>query len=169
MKGRTKIGQFMYNFTDKVCKKIMKHKWLIYLLNYTWGILTTIAGWVMYGFCLLFLRKHIGEKGKFMHCHYLTIFDRWGGLEMGINFFTDKTPSLHTQCHECGHTIQNALYGPLFIFLIAIPSAIRYWYRELYTRKHKQDPNFYLPSYNLIWFEGSASDLGTYYHNNFKK
>lgn len=44
MKERTKIGQFMYNFTDKVCKKIMKHKWLIYLLNYTWGILTTIAG-----------------------------------------------------------------------------------------------------------------------------
>lgn len=73
---RTKVGQFMYDLADKACKKIMKHKWLIYLLNYTWGILTTLAGWVMYGFCLLFLRGKIGEKGKFMHCHYLTIFER---------------------------------------------------------------------------------------------
>ena len=101
--------------------------------------LTTLTGWVMYGFCLLFLRKYVGEKGKFMHCHYLTVFDHWGGLEMGINFFTDRQPSLHTQCHECGHTIQNALYGPFFIFLIGIPSAVRYWYQAIRSRKGLQN------------------------------
>ena len=164
MQERTKIGQCMYNITDKICKRIMKHKWLIYLLNYTWGILTTIAGWVVYGFCWLFLKKHITEKGKFMHCHYLRIFKSWGGLEMGMNFLCDETAPLSTKCHECGHTIQNALYGPFFIFLIAIPSAIRYWAREFQSRKGKQ-----LKDYNFIWFEGSASDLGTYYYNNFNK
>lgn len=161
---RTMIGQFMYNVTDKICKGIMKHRWLIYLLNYTWGILTTTAGWVVYGFCLLFLKKHIGERGKFMHCHYLTIFDHWGGLSVGITFLTDKQAWLPTQRHECGHTIQNALYGPLFIFLIAIPSAIRYWQQEIRSRKGLQNK-----PYDLIWFEQSASDLGTYYYDTFKK
>ena len=151
----------MYNFTDKACKKIMKHKWLIYLLNYTWGILTTLAGWMMYGFCLLFLKKHIGENGKFMHCRYLTIFDHWGGLSMGMDFFTDRQPSLHTQCHECGHTLQNALFGPFWIFIVGIPSAIRYWYQTIRSRKGLQNK-----PYDLIWYEGSASDLGTYYYNN---
>lgn len=162
--NRSWIGWFMYNITDLICKKIMKHRWLIYLLNYTWGIITTLIGWLIYIFCLLFLKKYITEKGKFMHCHYIRIFNHWGGWEMGINFLCDTSSSELIKYHECGHTIQNALYGPLFIIIIWIPSAIRYWFREFQIRKGKK-----LKEYDAIWFEGSASDLGKYYYDNFKK
>ena len=60
--------------------------------------------------------------------------------------------------HESGHGIQNAIMGPLFIFLVAIPSAARYWYRELkFNRKGLTPPT----AYDAIWFEGSATYLGT--------
>lgn len=45
-------------------------------------------------------------------------------------------------------------------FVISIPSAIRYWYREILSRvdfqKYKQ-----LPDYDAIWFEGQATRWGS--------
>jgi hypothetical protein len=32
----------------------------------------------------------------------------------------------HCVEHECGHTFQNAIFGPFAIFLVFIPSFIRY-------------------------------------------
>jgi hypothetical protein len=62
--------------------------------------------------------------------------------------------------HECGHGLQNIMFGPLFIFIIFIPSCIRYWYRELrYERKGIMPPT----SYDSIWFEGWATELGKKY------
>ncbi len=62
--------------------------------------------------------------------------------------------------HEFGHSIQNCYWGILFPFLIAIPSALRYWYRTLTVHcgiKKIQD----LPAYHAIWFEAQADRLGT--------
>lgn len=55
--------------------------------------------------------------------------------------------------HEYGHSIQNIIFGPLFPFVIGIPSALRYWYRELNSEK-------ITTPYDAIWFEGWASKLG---------
>jgi hypothetical protein len=68
---------------------------------------------------------------------HLQIGDNWGGLEMGPIFITDKQPTLHIKQHECGHGIQNVVFGPLMPFLVSIPSAIRYWLREMRTQKIK--------------------------------
>ena len=47
--------------------------------------------------------------------------------------------------------------GIIYPFLIGIPSAIRYWYRELkYYRKNKQPST----PYDSIWFEGQATRWG---------
>lgn len=82
---------------------------------------------------------------------------------------TSKEPFLSTLWHEAGHSIQHSLYGPLFIFLIAIPSCIRYWYRNWYAKKHKSDPDYYMKPYDAVWFEASASDLGRKYFDYYNK
>ena len=39
------------------------------------------------------------------------------------------------------------------IFIVMIPSAVRYWYREYIYRKDRE--RYYkLPDYDAIWFEG---------------
>ena len=58
--------------------------------------------------------------------------------------------------HESGHGIQNLLFGPLMPFVVSIPSAIRYWYRE-YLMKVKKIKCWNLPDYDSIWFEGTAT------------
>ena len=144
---RTKYGRFMFNVMLKGSRFLMKHMWLYYLLNYTWGIIMTLIGWIVLGFVRVFLRKKVVEHGKFGPCHYIMLFDNWGGLELGTNFLLannmGKEWTLHTKQHETGHTFQNALLGPLAIFLIFIPSAIRYW---LTTFGKINSP------YDLIWF-----------------
>ena len=39
--------------------------------------------------------------------------------------------------HEFGHSFQNAILGPFMIFLVSIPSAIRYWYQTIRESKGK--------------------------------
>jgi hypothetical protein len=58
--------------------------------------------------------------------------------------------------------LQNLIWGPLFPFVIAIPSAIRYWYRELkYYRKGLYPDT----DYDSIWFEGQATKWGNKVYN----
>ena len=85
--------------------------------------------------------------------------DYWGGFDCGLNFLRDqKSPEAYLNTHEFGHAIaQNTLFGPFFIFLIAIPSAARWWYQEIRERKGKSNK-----PYDSIWFEDSASQCGEY-------
>ena len=148
---RTKAGNTMYSFLQKSTKMLIKHRWLYWLLNFTWGILTTLCGLL-----LSLAMLCIGKKPKRWHSvWYFQIFDKWGGMEMGTMFLRDNSNYISTNNHEYGHTFQNAILGPFFIFIVAIPSAIRYWYQEIRRRQHK--PNV---EYDLIWFEGSATDIG---------
>ena len=161
---RTKYGRFMFNITLKASRFLMKHMWLYYLLNYTWGILTTIGGWLVIGFIKIFFRKKIIELGKHGPCHYLILGNNWGGLELGTNFLVAGGMgdywTQHTKEHESGHTFQNAIWGPLAIFLIFIPSCIRYWMDVKGKLKSE---------YDAIWFEGNATTIGHEYYENYLK
>ena len=159
---RSFIGKFMFNFTLKCSTFLSKHLWLYYLLNYTWGILTVLFGYIILGFIHIFLRNKIADKDTFGPCYFIQIGDNWGGLELGINFILadnmGKEWTLHTKQHELGHTFQNAILGPFFIFLVSIPSAIRYWLHRFNKLNH---------DYDFAWFEGNASYFGNYYYNNY--
>jgi hypothetical protein len=74
----------------------------------------------------------------------------------------DENAGEHTMAHECGHGLQNCIWGPLFPFVIAIPSAVRYWYRE-FLHKHNKAKYVLLPDYDAIWFEGQATKWGKTY------
>ena len=70
---------------------------------------------------------------------YIEIGGNFGGADLGPFCIVSTNPSRHLLNHEFGHAIQNCYFGPLFPFIVAIPSAIRYWYREIIVRTgHKK-------------------------------
>jgi hypothetical protein len=97
-------------------------------------------------------------SGKYGYCWVFKVGDRWGGASLGPVIITGKTFNSHTMKHEHGHAIQNCWFGPFMPFIVCIPSAIRYWYRELrYLRNGKTPPT----AYDDAWFEGQATRVGT--------
>ena len=146
---RSLIGKFMYDVLYAASKTLIKHRWLYWLLNFTWGILTTLCG-LLISLVMLCIGK---KPERFCSIWYFEIFKHWGGMTMGTMFLRDSAIDTSINAHEYGHTFQNAILGPLFIFIVAIPSAIRYWYRKL-SKKTQY-------AYDAIWFEGSATKIGT--------
>ena len=100
---------------------------------------------------------------KFGWTYYFEVGENWGGVELGLVFVCCKNASMHTKMHEFGHTIQNCYFGPLMPFIVSIPSAARYWYREWQRHKGIKD----LPPYDSIWFEGQATTIGIDYYNKY--
>ena len=106
---------------------------IFYILSFTWGILMSLIGLIT-AIALLIT----GHKPCLFHNRiHFKVGDYWGGLEMGPIFITDNQPNLHIKQHECGHGIQNIILGPFMPFVVSIPSAIRYWLREMKTQKSK--------------------------------
>lgn len=91
--------------------------------------------------------------------YIIEIGGNWGGLEIGaIALCGNYSKSLpdwfnHTRAHEFGHNLQQLIFGPFQLFIVMVPSAIRYWYNRLHGLKHP---------YDYIWFEYTASKWG--YH-----
>lgn len=164
----TKYGKFMYDFCEAGTKFLVKHKALYYILAHTWGLLMTLIGYLItlvlliVNLILKLCEKEPLPLNKHYWVYYFNIGKSWGGMEMGTMFLTDRNDHSSTKKHEFGHTFQNCLLGPLFPFLVAIPSATRYWIQEIRWRKGKGSLN---KPYDSIWFEGSATDLGTIAQN----
>lgn len=128
-------------------------KKLYYILNFTWGIIMNIFGLIGASVMLALGKKPIHHAGSivFRTGHY------WGGVSLGIFSFVCEEASQHTLNHEFGHSLQNALYGPAFPFIVAIPSFIRYW--KFTINDKKGIPN--TEKYDDAWFEGQATEWGT--------
>lgn len=123
-------------------------KILYYTLSCTWGVIMTLIGAIvtLFLFCIGYkVHRHGG-------CFYTEIGESWGGLELGLFFLCNKGASKHIKDHEFGHSLQNCIWGPLFPFVIAIPSAIRYWLIEWKI--------IHVKNYDDIWFEGQATKWG---------
>lgn len=133
-----------------------KYKIILWSLSITWGIMMTAVG-LMAAF-ILTITGHKGKINKFGYIHFV-VGKGWGGVNLGPVYITCNDYTDAIEYHEMGHGLQNIIFGPIFPFLIAIPSAIRYWYREFIYRR---DPNKYfsLPDYDSIWFEGQATSFG---------
>ena len=137
---------------------------LFYILSFTWGFIPSFIGLIM------LIPFFISKRYKIYSGRIYGIFpksfgDDWG-FEMGCFYFvannnadvTGMNIGLHM--HECGHGIQNIIFGPLMLLLVSIPSMIRYWYRESKINKGKGSS---LKPYDDIWFEAQASYFGSKY------
>lgn len=132
---------------------MIRNKKVYYTLNYTWGIIMTAIG-----FCIATIARACGVKPqKHAGATYYQFGKNWGGISFGPYFFCGTQASERTKNHEFGHSLQNAIWGPLFIFVIAIPSFIRcqkFNYNILHGIPNKEE-------YDAIWFEGQATEWGT--------
>lgn len=62
----------------------------------------------------------------------------WGGLELGLCFFmTSDSAPYDVKCHEMGHLLQQAIFGPFMPFIVSFPSASRYWLFRIETQKNR--------------------------------
>lgn len=154
-------------------KEGKKEKWEgigFWVASLTWGCLMTLIGAIIALAMLV-----IGKKPRRFHYFiYFSIGEYWGGFNCGPFIFIDgDTAKSHERCvkaygkgsgwalrmiqHETGHGLQNIMLGVFMPFVIAIPSCIRYWYRELRYYRRGKEPK---TEYDAIWFEGWATNLG---------
>ena len=129
---------------------------LFYIVQWTWGILMNIVGL----FCLLFAwitGEKIRRCGPYIYMY--SKYCKGGSFSVGmfvvLSYYGDSSMP-----HEMGHGIQNMIFGPLMPFIVAIPSVIRFWYREYKIRKGQ---GAQLPPYDSIWYERTATQWGTKY------
>lgn len=134
-------------------KQILKI--LYWILSLTWGAILSIPGLI--GLFILWIAGCPIIKNGFSYI--VVVGNNWGGLNLGIISFVEKSGNEYfqsTRRHEFGHSLQNIIFGPLQLFIVAIPSVIRYWYQTI--RDIKGLPN---EDYDAIWFEGTATKYGT--------
>ena len=132
-----------------------------YILSWTWGIIMTLIGNVIALIMILAGYKPI----KNIYGWYFEVGNNWGGVDLGYISIIQKNSSQYLKNHEFGHAVQNCIFGPFFPFIVAIPSAIRYWYRTIRENMGKNN----VTDYYDIWFEKQASDYGIMYYNHQKR
>ena len=126
---------------------------LFWIISLTWGALLTLPGLIVSIFAII-LGGKVHRNG---FSYIIEIGGNWGGLEIGAialcGNYSKSSPNWfsHTRAHEFGHNLQQLIFGPFQLFIVMIPSAIRYWYNRLHGLKHP---------YDYIWFEYTASKWG---------
>ena len=155
----TRYGKIMFRITEVWSHFICKHKYLYYILTWTWGFIMSFIGLVVDLFLLW--TGHKRETYYWIHYYKIKENQFWGGVSLGSIFLRDfGSIDKYINSHEFGHTMQNTLLGPFAIFLCFIPSAIRYWVRNANEKKGKENK-----PYDNIWYEASASECGKYVVN----
>ena len=148
---------------------------LYWLVHITWGIITFIAGSAVA--LVMLISGHKPRRFGYSVC-FITKWMSACGFSIGPFFFIaqDCEQSHQMYEHEHGHGLQTLWWGPLMIFVISLPSAIRFSYREKARKRmckklleNKITPEEYntwlreRPGYDDIWFEAQATKLGKKY------
>ena len=129
---------------------------LFYLWQFTYAIVQNIIGLVM-----LAIYKSQGAESEWYHNALITYIDKknFGGVSLGMFIFINKSrngDALHdTKIHEYGHTVQSLILGPLWLFVIALPSVI--WCNVPYFVRMRKLKNV---SYYRAYCDGWAKICG---------
>ncbi len=129
---------------------------LFYIWQFTYGIAQNLIGIVMFA-----VYKAKGAKSEMFHGAVITYIDKknFGGVSLGMFIFINakrQGDSLHDiKIHEYGHTVQTMILGPLWLFVIAVPSMI--WCNVPYFVRMRKEKNV---SYYRAYCEGWANICG---------
>ena len=134
-----------------------------WFLSLTWGCLLTIPG-LLVALVLSLCRCKVHKNGFGI---IVEVGGNWGGFDMGPVSLCGRYSQIdgpcydmdwyeHTRRHEFGHSLQNIIFGPFQLFIVVIPSVIRYHYQNWRDNKGLENK-----PYNSIWFEGTASAWGS--------
>ncbi len=125
---------------------------LYVLLQLTWGLPQSLLG------LLYLLREGKGKEHFWFHGAYVTRWDHTGGISLGMFIFIgdplmDYGEENAYLTHEYGHTIQSMLCGPLYLFIVGIPSS-------LWAAKYTKEKLRAGISYFSVFPEGQANRFG---------
>jgi len=147
-------------------------KWSYYVIQWTWGIVMNLIGAMIFiaiiaanGVCAIVKHRSLFHIYKYRNAICMVVPWNCGGVSFGMFFVRGKNKESICS-HEYGHGIQNLWWGPLFLFVIAIPSVTRYFWRKFYRTFIYPKNRKKLPPYDSIWFEGQATNLGQQAENN---
>ena len=131
---------------------------LYVIVQCTWGLPQTIAG-----LCVFLLCRLKGVSCCLYHGGICTHWQRGGGVSLGLFFFCE--PGDRITAHEYGHTIQSLILGPLYLFVIGLPSAL--WCNLKICREYRRKTG---RPYSWLYCEKWADILGDVFaERNVKK
>lgn len=121
----------------------------------TWGILQTLMGAVI--FLINIWNKHYSFHGA--------VVTEWGletGLSMGLFIFVPKSAdekvTRRMLLHEYGHTVQSLILGPLYPFLINVPSAL-WCFLPCFKKRRKRENISYYSFITERWADALAEKI----------
>ena len=132
---------------------------IFWILQWTWGLLQNIVGFIIFLFCIK--DKHMIYNG----C-VVTSWKMRDSMSMGMFLFITqvvkgdiKDPESYphkVMVHEFGHAMQSILLGPLYFFIISIPSSI--WCNVPYFKNMRKNKKvsyytFYPEKWANAWGE----------------
>lgn len=125
------------------------------LLQCTWGVLQTLAGFALFLRCAK--QPHAVYRGAVK-----TEWNRGGGISLGLFIFVadaEHAPSPERRAaltaHEYGHTLQSLILGPLYLFTVGVISFT--WANAPRFRRLRAEKGV---PYSRCFVEGWADRLG---------
>ena len=123
------------------------------LAQCAWGLPQTLIG-------LILRVKYRHCPGEWYRGVYVTWHDAaWGGVSLGLFIFSkDKLPEPRRRelmIHEYGHTWQSLFLGPLYLFVVGLPSYV--WANSKKFRRMRRERGI---RYTSRYPENWASSLG---------
>lgn len=118
-------------------------KRLLYIVwQYTWGLLQNLAGGTIYAFYRLRGCPHFAYQGALAVIWSV----RSGSMSLGRFLFLHESYRPGDRAllaHEYGHTIQSLILGPLYLFVIGLPSLLWAGLPVLQRRRHDRHVSYY--------------------------
>lgn len=118
-------------------------KRLLYIVwQYTWGLLQNLAGGTIYAFYRLRGCPHFAYQGALAVIWPV----RSGSMSLGRFLFLHESYRPGDRAllaHEYGHTIQSLIAGPLYLFVIGLPSLLWAGLPVFQRRRHDRHVSYY--------------------------
>ena len=118
------------------------------VLLYIWQLPQNLVGLIVLTYCKLFLKDVSKEKCEDIAYYYCKNFN--GGISLG-NYIISYSRNALTIKHEYGHQKQSLYLGPLYLFVIGIPSIC--WAGLYGTKLFPYKENGYYEFYTERWAE----------------
>lgn len=122
----------MKRFSPKLPKAL--RVFLFYLVQWTWALPQNLIGALLLP---ILPGKHIMFHGSVITIYRKTkLMNNTSGFSLGMFIYIPEGWSdydkEHLSVHEFGHSVQSLMFGPLYLFVVGIPSVI--WCKKYFTR-----------------------------------
>ena len=98
-------------------------KYLASVLIYIWQLPQHIIGLIV----LLYFYLNHCSYSSYRNSKVICSYKMRGGMTLGRYIFVSESADNLTIMHEYGHVLQSQYLGPLYLFVIGIPSLIHAW------------------------------------------